>query len=130
MARSRHRRAICRLRVDSRAASASRGFLDVPRRQLPELDLTEPIPECLDSVPVKLPGPVGPAAQPVGQPVVQRVADRIGRAGPDATVQVAAQVPELGPDLRLCPAGHLPADTLTALVTKGDGGHPVVVAWS
>src|SRR5262249_5545504 len=52
-------------------------------------DLAEPIPECLDGVPVQLPGPVGPAVQPVGQPVVQRVADRVGRAGPDAAVQVA-----------------------------------------
>src|SRR6185312_6225088 len=50
-----------------------------------------------------------------------------GRAGPDAVVQVAAQVPELGPDLRLRPAGHLPADTLTALVTEGHSGHPIVV---
>ena len=44
-------------------------------------------------------------------------------------IQVAAQVPEPGPDLRLRPARHLPADTLTltAFVTKGNGGHPVVV---
>src|SRR5256885_5353086 len=46
-------------------------------------------------VPVELPGPVGPAPQPVRQPVVQRVADGVGRAGPDAVVQVTAQVPEL-----------------------------------
>ena len=42
----------------------------VPRRQLPELDLTEPLPERLDGVPAELPGTVGPTAQPVRQPVV------------------------------------------------------------
>lgn len=70
------------------------GLLDVPGGQLPEPDLTQPFPQWLDGVLVELLGPVGPAAQPVGQPVVQRRADRVGRAGPDAAVQVAAQVPE------------------------------------
>jgi hypothetical protein len=76
------------------------GLLHVTGRQLPELDLTEPLPECLDGVPVEFPGPVGPAVESVSQPVIQRVADRVGRTGPDAVVQVAAQMPELGPDLR------------------------------
>jgi hypothetical protein len=91
------------------------GFLHVPGGQVPELDLAEPLSQRLDGIPVELPGPVGPAVQPVGQPVVQRVADRVGRAGADAVVQVVAQVPELGPDLRLRPAGYLPADTLAPL---------------
>src|SRR5207344_2323808 len=41
-------------------------------------------------------------------------------------VRSVRKLSELGPDFRLRPAGDLPEDTLTALVTEGDGGHPVV----
>jgi len=103
-------------------------LLDVPRRELPELDITEPFSERLDGVPVELLGPVGPAAQPVRQPVVQRRADGVRRAGPDAAVQVAPQGPELGLDFRLRPALHLPADALPSLEAEGDGSDPVRLA--
>jgi len=43
-------------------------LLDIPGGQLPELDVAQRFPQQLDCVPVKLPGPVRPAAQPASQP--------------------------------------------------------------
>ena len=42
------------------------GLVDVPGRQLPELDLSESLSERLDGVPIKVLGPVGSAAKSVG----------------------------------------------------------------
>lgn len=55
---------------------------------------------------------LGRPVRPAAQPVIQRVADRVSRAGPDAAADLRAQLPELGLDGRLRPAGHGFADTL------------------
>jgi len=94
------------------------GSVDIPGGELPELDVSQPLPQRLDGVPVELPGPVRPAAQSARQPVIQRVADRVGHAGPDSVVQLLTQPPELGLDGGLRPAGHGLSDALARLVPR------------
>jgi hypothetical protein len=107
------------------------GRLDIPGGEFAELEVSQPLPEWLDGVPVELPGPTCRSGrQPASHPVIQRVADRVGRARPDSVVEFLTQLPKLGLNGGLCPAGHGPAHALPRLVPERDGADQWLLAWS